>query len=98
MFVPNPHFITELMSENPYRQAMREAAQQAADEANRTQHYIMPARGGKADVRVEEIDGDTYIVNHNHGGHIDEWGSKNNPPYAPLRTGVRRAGFDLTEE
>lgn len=98
MFIPNPNFISDLVTERPYKEAMREAAQTAADEANKVQHFIMPAKGGKAEIAPAEIDGEMYLVNFNHGGHIDEWGSKNNPPYAPLRTGVRRAGFDLIEE
>jgi hypothetical protein len=28
-------------------------------------------------------------------GHLVEWGSKNNPPYAPLRRGVLAAGLRL---
>jgi hypothetical protein len=98
MFIPNPRFLTDLQTERPYKEAMRGAVQQAADEANKVQNFIMPARGGKAWIQPAEIDGEMHLVNFNHGGHIDEWGSKNNPPYAPLRTGVRRAGFDLIEE
>ena len=30
-------------------------------------------------------------------GHLIEFGSANNPPYAPLRTGVRAAGLRLDE-
>lgn len=41
---------------------------------------------------------DLYLVNTDAGGHLDEWGSVNNPAWAPLRNGVRRAGFDLIEE
>lgn len=30
-------------------------------------------------------------------GHLVEWGSANNPPYAPLRRGVLAAGLRLDE-
>lgn len=30
-------------------------------------------------------------------GHLVEWGSANNPPYAPLRRGVQAAGLRLDE-
>lgn len=31
-------------------------------------------------------------------GHLIEWGSKNNPAYAPLRRAVRAAGLRLVEQ
>lgn len=96
-FIPNPHFITDFVTERPYKEAMTGAVEQAAKEANRLAHDIMPSGKG-AEVSAEWIDGDCYLVNHAHGGHIDEWGSVNSPPYAPLRTAVRRAGFELIEE
>lgn len=97
MFIPNPRFLTDFVTERPYKEAMTVAVQQAAKEANRVANDIMPSGKG-AEVTVEWIDGDCYLVNHAHGGHIDEWGSVNNPAYAPLRTAVRRAGFDFIEE
>jgi hypothetical protein len=30
--------------------------------------------------------------------HLTEWGSVNNPPYAPLRSGVVNAGLRLDED
>jgi hypothetical protein len=96
MFTPNPFFERVLAAENKTRQAMEQAAKPAETEANRLTHDIMPKGIGK-EIRLKWVDGDLYLVNYAHGGHIDEWGSKNNPPYAPLRTAVRRAGFDLEE-
>lgn len=30
-------------------------------------------------------------------GHLDEWGSVNNPPYAPLRRAVEASGLEFDE-
>jgi len=94
MFIPNPNFIADLMGNTA--DIVAEQAQVAADEANKLRHRIMPRKRSNAIV-VEKQAPDVFIVNTDLGGHLDEWGSKNNPAYAPLRTGVRNAGFDLTE-
>lgn len=93
-FIPNPGFISDLM--NDTADIVAEGAQQAADEANKLRHRVMPRKRNNA-VVVEKQAPDVFIVNTDLGGHLDEWGSKNNPSYAPLRTGVRNAGFDLIE-
>jgi hypothetical protein len=41
--------------------------------------------------------GAVYVVLTEHGGHLMEYGSKNNPPHAPLRKGVMAAGMDVQE-
>jgi len=96
MFIPNPRFLLEIADATA--DIVADQAQLAADEVNAVKHRIMPARAGKNTVIVEKQSPDVFIVNTDKGGHLDEWGSKNNPAYAPLRTGVRRAGFDLIEE
>lgn len=35
------------------------------------------------------------VGNTDYFAHLVEWGSVNNPPYAPLRRGVRAAGLRL---
>ena len=95
MFTPNPRFIEEMMDATA--DVVAEQAQVAADEANKLRHRIMPRKKRNAIV-VEKQAPDVFIVNTDLGGHLDEWGSKNNPAYAPLRNGVRQAGFELTEE
>lgn len=95
MFIPNPLFLKQIADETA--DIVAEQAQVAADECNQLRHHIMPQRRGKAIV-VERQAPDVFLVNTDKGSHLDEWGSKNNPAYAPLRTGVRRAGFDLIEE
>lgn len=94
MFTPNPRFIEEMIDATA--DVVAEQAQVAADEANKLRHRIMPRKKRNAIV-VEKQAPDVFIVNTDLGGHLDEWGSKNNPAYAPLRNGTRNAGFDLTE-
>lgn len=37
------------------------------------------------------------VGNTDFAAHLVEWGSVNNPPYAPLRRGARAAGLRLDE-
>lgn len=102
MFIPNPFFRQALEAEIETRNAMYAEAEKAGEEAMKIRHHIMPNPKGKAGSRPaihpKWIGKDLYLVNTDAGGHLDEWGSINNPAYAPLRNGVRRAGFDLIEE
>lgn len=52
----------------------------------------MPEKG-KRQLEVIEVAGETVLTNRDHGGHLMEWGSINNPPHAPMRRGVRAAGL-----
>lgn len=95
-FIPNPNFINELAKETPQVEAFTEAAEKSAVEANKIRHHIMPQKKDPAvEVQVEGFR--VFMVNTDFGGHLDEWGSKNNPAYAPLRNGVRNAGYPLEE-
>lgn len=46
---------------------------------------------------VTEVDGKILVINTDPFFHLTEWGSVNNPPYAPLRRGVQTAGLRLSE-
>lgn len=39
-----------------------------------------------------------YVRTNDFAGHMVEWGSANNPPYAPIRRAVRAAGLRLDEQ
>lgn len=95
-FRPNPNFKREVEREVEFRQALMIPARAAAALANALGHRIMP-KGKGPTIKVEaDLDG-VRIVNHAYGSHIDEYGSANNPAYAPLRRGVRAAGLKFTE-
>lgn len=96
-FKPNPAFEAQLKREVAYKAALLEPAEEVARTARATAHRIMPAGRGEQ-IQAESFAGEVVVANHNHGGHLDEWGSKNNPPYAPLRRAVRSAGLRFREE
>lgn len=54
-------------------------------------------RKGHAVVEVVEEEGHLFIVNTDYAAHLIEWGSVNNPPFAPLRRGAAAAGFGIGE-
>jgi hypothetical protein len=80
-----------------YEAVIAGKAEVAAAQARALAHRIMPAGRGQ-NIRVEREGTKILVANHDHGGHLDEWGSINNPPYAPLRRGVRSAGLRFREE
>jgi hypothetical protein len=55
-------------------------------------------RQGQPLIVVEQDGDEVSLVNTDHAAHLTEWGSKNNPPHAPLRRGVRAAGLRLDEQ
>lgn len=88
-FERNPGFETELKAEPSSVAFMRETTQAVAEEATRlaprhTSDYAHSIHAGGYTVYTEDP-----------AGHLVEWGSKNNPAYAPLRRGVIAAGLRL---
>lgn len=95
-FIPNPGFVKELEVEDETVQQFTDAAEVAAEEANKLRHTFYREEGAVL-VRNESdrVHMNVYIVNTDPGGHMDEWGSVNNEPYAPLRRGVENAGLEF---
>lgn len=54
-------------------------------------------RAGHDTIEVGEDEDGVYVANTDHGGHLMEWGSHNNPPHGVLRNAARSAGLNLTE-
>ncbi len=96
VFIPDGDFIPELERSDETREALKGAGEAARARAEGMAPRIMP-RNSSAIAVVEDDDGAVYLVNTDYGGHLAEWGSANNPPYAPLRRGVRAAGLRLDE-
>lgn len=102
-FRPNPAFETEVRQQPRFRRLLNDAGKDVAGHANRFAKAAgAPWMRRKAMARnrpiVVDDDGDkVYVVNTDHGGHLLEWGSKNNPPHGPLRRGVRAAGLKLRQ-
>lgn len=54
--------------------------------------------GSKSGPVLVLTSGDNFAVsNVGPMGHMDEWGTINNPPYAPLRRAVEASGLEFDE-
>lgn len=95
-FVPNPNLERELSALAEYRDVLVEKAEDVADAARQVGHRIMPTGRGEQ-INVEAGAENVYVVNEDDGAAIDEWGSINSIPYAPLRRGTRMTGLELRE-
>lgn len=98
-FRKNPNFDKELSAEEAFRQGMK-TGPAAAIKSSVEQVAPTGATGNYADsIEVNELpDGSIVVATTDFAGHIVEWGSVNNPAYAPLRRGVRAAGARLDEK
>lgn len=95
-FIPDPNFAKQAEDSEEYRAGLADAAQGAAQTAESLAHAIMP-RDSSVQIVIEQTSDGVFIVNRAYGAWIDEVGSINNPPYAPLRRGVQAAGLRLAE-
>lgn len=94
-FKPNPFFEQEMAAQVRPR-VLVPAARKVAAAASRHVHLTRPDRSRRP-IEVAEVDGDIAVANTNFGGPIEEFGSRNNPAYMPLRRGVSEAGYQLRE-
>jgi hypothetical protein len=95
VFIPNSNFLEELRAQPEHDEALAAAAEAAKPEAETRATRIMPRNPDAFEVQVD--DAGVRLVNTDYGGHLEEWGSINNPPQAPLRIGVRAVGLRLEE-
>lgn len=96
MFRPNSRARAQLERDPAYRQLRRHAARAAAGAAR----AIAPVgRTGDYQDSIDDREyGDEVVVESTDPfAHLVEFGSVNNPAYAPLRRGVRAAGLDLRD-
>lgn len=98
MFKPNLHAQAELEADPQYRQLRREKARDVARMARAVAPDGGPHRGYKETVRTGENGGTIAVVSHDPFAHLVEFGSMNNPAYAPLRLGVRAADLDYRDD
>jgi hypothetical protein len=100
-FRVNPGFEAEMEAQVETRAALIAAAEMTQPKAEAlipgNDKAWMPRKGNRGTVVVDASGPEVQLVNTDHGGHLMEWGSENNAPVAPLRRGVRAAGFDLHE-
>lgn len=96
LYVPNPFFAAQLIAQREHQEGMAELAEQIAAAARE----VAPERSGdyKDSIEVAQSAGRTAVITTDFAGHLVEFGSRNNPAYAPLRNGARKAGFALEEK
>ena len=94
-YVPNPLFSQLLHASQEFREGIAEIAEDAADGARE----VAPEQTGayRDSIEVVQSGSETAVVTKDFAGHIIEFGSVNNPAYAPLRNGARKAGLRLEE-
>ena len=96
LYVPNPFFLAQLKAQREHMQGMAEIAESVKDAAR----DVAPERTGayKDSLAVSQDGMRTAVITTDFAGHIIEFGSRNNPAYAPLRAGARKAGLRLEEK
>lgn len=101
-FQPNPNFKAEMRRDPDLRRHVHKTADEVRDKAERLGAAKgapwMPRKGnpGRTYIVDDTAEG-ARVTNQEHGGHLVEWGSKNNPPHAPLRRAVRAVGLRLRD-
>lgn len=101
MFRPNPHLAEQLRVQPQFQVAMRVIAEPVRATAEAFSRAAggpwMPRKGAKGPAVLDLTEDGARITLTGHGDHLMEYGSRNNPPHAPLRRSVRTVGLKLTE-
>lgn len=93
-YVPNPKFKRELDREPGVK---RELADRA-DDAEVVARSIGLSLGGTGAYASSIASPGGRLLTTDPAGHLIEWGSVNNPPYAPLRRAVQATGAHYVDE
>lgn len=96
-FLANRLGMAELGREIAGSSAMRKAGEAVAAAARNAAPDGGPRRGYRESIRVEQDADSVTVGTTDIAGHIIEFGSIKNVPYAPLRRGVRAVGLRLDE-
>lgn len=90
----NSSLAAEIKQGAEYDRAMYDVGRVVASTASRLAPRGDTGRTARSFVVVRE-NGVIRVGNTDPFFHLTEWGSANNPPYAPLRRGVLGAGLQL---
>lgn len=93
IFTPNPKFIDELVADPATHAVMEGFANTALAFATAES----PTKEFSDRLAVEDDGDGVALVNDWSLWAIIEYGSVNNPPYAPIRRGIEAAGLQLTD-
>lgn len=106
-FSRNARLHAELASDPEYQATLRSAARRVKGIAEALSPRGNAHRGYATRFRVTDrrtvrdrdlVEGEMRVENDDPFAHLVEWGSANNPPYAPLRRAARAAGLRLDED
>jgi hypothetical protein len=95
-FIPNPAFDAEFQREALTRLGMVRVAEELKLVVE-TIAPVGPTGDYKNSIEAGEDAISAFVTTKDFAGHIVEWGSVNNPPYAPIRRAVIEAGLTLHE-
>jgi hypothetical protein len=93
-FIPNPSFVDELSADPATQSCMEGFANTALEFAQ----AISPSKTFSERLSVQVDGDDIAVVSDWSLWAIIEYGSVNNPPYAPIRLGIEAAGLQLTDD
>lgn len=95
-YVANKLFEYQLKLQDDFQDALYEQANAVAAEAK----AIAPVVTGyyQRSIWADKHPFQVTVGSHDPFGHMVEWGSINNPAYAPIRRGVLAAGLRLDEK
>lgn len=87
--------LEQIKRTDEYRQGMAKIAEDLAN----TVRSQAPAKTGRYRDSIKTFDTGTQqgVAAHDVAAHLIEFGSVNNPPFAPIRRGIRAAGLRLDE-
>lgn len=91
-FQPNPDFGREISNDAEFQRGIARQLEDTRALADSFAHPIYPRAGHKL-VEIQKDDSGIRIVLTSYGGHIDEFGSYNQPPNAPLRRAANATGL-----
>jgi hypothetical protein len=95
MFKLNRGFGEELGKQRAYNEALASSTQPAAAAVRMAAPRETGAYARSISVVIES--GEVRLKSSDPFAHLVEWGSAKNPPYAPLRRGIRAAGLRFKE-
>lgn len=93
---PDPDFVKHMEEQPEYVEFLKSVAFQVKDVAEQLSPTKTHAYQRKFRVTVEGTE--VRLGNFDPFAHLVEWGSRYNPPYAPIRRAVRAAGLGLRED
>ncbi len=94
-YVPNPAAAEQLKRQGEYREGLGKISKNLAASIE----LASPVETGAFQDSIKTFDAGDHrgVMSDDPFAHLVEFGSVNNPPYAPFRRGVRAAGLRLEE-